>query len=117
MPWRYPRWLVKAQPDIPPLAEYLPGYEASGWFGIGAPKDTPAGIVERLNKEIDAGLTNSRIIARYAELGATVFASSAADFGKFIGDETDKWGKVVRSAGMKPERSARRSGRALIEAA
>jgi len=93
----------KALPEIPPLAEYLPGYEASGWFGIGAPKGTPAGTVERLNREINAGLADSRIIARYAELGATVFASSAADFGKFIGDETDKWGKVVRSAGLKPE--------------
>ena len=78
------------------LADFLPGYEASGWFGIGAPKNTPAEIVERLNKEINAGLADPKIKARIADLGATAFAGSPADFGKFIADETEKWGKVIR---------------------
>ena len=93
----------EALPDIPPLADFLPGYEASGWFGIGAPKNTPAEIVERLNKEINAGLADPKIKARYAELGATALAGSPADFGKFIADETEKWGKVIRAANIKAE--------------
>jgi len=93
----------EALPELPPIADYLPGYEASGWFGIAAPKNTPAHIIERLNKEIRAGLSDPKIKARYAELGATVFAGSPADFGKFIVEETEKWGKVVRAARMKPE--------------
>ena len=92
-----------ALPDIPPLADFLPGYEASGWFGIGAPKNTPAEIVERLNKEINAGLADPKLKARVADLGATVFTGSPADFGKFIADETEKWGKVIRAADIKPE--------------
>jgi tripartite-type tricarboxylate transporter receptor subunit TctC len=92
-----------ALPDIPPLADFLPGYEASGWFGIGAPRNTPAEIVERLNKEINAGLADPKIKARYAELGATALAGSPADFGKFIADETEKWAKVIRAANIKPE--------------
>jgi tripartite-type tricarboxylate transporter receptor subunit TctC len=90
-------------PELPPIADYLPGYDASGWFGVAAPKNTPADIIERLNKEIRAGLSDPKIKARYAELGATVFAGSPAEFGKFIVEETEKWGKVVRAAGMKPE--------------
>jgi tripartite-type tricarboxylate transporter receptor subunit TctC len=93
----------EALPDIPSLADDLPGYEASGWFGIGAPKNTPAEIVEKLNKEITAGLADPRIKARYAELGAAVLASSPADFGKFIAEETEKWGKVIKAAGIRPE--------------
>jgi tripartite-type tricarboxylate transporter receptor subunit TctC len=93
----------EALPEVPPLADYLPAYEASGWFGIGAPKNTPAGIVERLNKEINAGLADPKIKARYAELGATVFAGSPGDFGKFIVEETEKWGKVIKAMGIKPE--------------
>jgi tripartite-type tricarboxylate transporter receptor subunit TctC len=93
----------EALPNIPPLADYLPGYDASGWFGIAAPKNTPPDIVARLNREINAGLADPRIKARYAELGATVFSGSPTDFGKFIVDETEKWGKVVRAARIKPE--------------
>ena len=93
----------EALPDIPPLADFLPGYEASGWFGIGAPRNTPAEIVERLNKEINAGLADPKIKARYAELGATALAGSPADFGKFIADETEKWAKVIRAANIKAE--------------
>ena len=92
-----------ALPDIPPLADFLPGYDASGWFGIGAPKNTPAEFVERLNNEINAGLADPKLKARVAELGATVFAGSQTDFGKFIADETEKWGKVIRAANIKAE--------------
>jgi tripartite-type tricarboxylate transporter receptor subunit TctC len=91
----------EALPDLPPIAAYLPGYETSGWFGIGVPKNTPAEIIERLNKEINAGLATPGIKARYAELGAAVFVGSAADFGKFIAEETEKWGKVIKSAGLR----------------
>jgi len=93
----------EALPDLPPIADYLPGYETSGWFGIGVPKNTPAEIIERLNQEINVGLATPRIKARYAELGAAVFAGSAADFGKFIAEETEKWGKVIKAAGLRPD--------------
>jgi tripartite-type tricarboxylate transporter receptor subunit TctC len=92
-----------ALPEVPALADSLPGYEASGWFGIGAPKNTSAEIVDRLNKEINTGLADPKVKARFAELGATAFAGSPADFGKFIAEETEKWGKVIRAANMKPE--------------
>jgi len=95
------RWEVL--PDIPTVGEFVPGYEASTWFGIGAPKGTPAKIIEKLNKEINAGLADPRIKARFADLGATVFMGSPTDFGKFIADETEKGAKVVKFAGMKPE--------------
>jgi len=85
-----------ALPDIPPLADFLPGYDVSGWFGIAAPKNTPAEIVERLNKEINAGLADPKLKARVADLGATVFAGSRADFRKFLADETEKWAKVIK---------------------
>jgi len=90
-------------PGIPPLADFLPGYDVSGWFGIGAPKNTPAEIVERLNKEINAGLADPKIKSRLADLGATAFAGSSADFGRFITDETEKWAKVIRAGNIKPE--------------
>jgi tripartite-type tricarboxylate transporter receptor subunit TctC len=77
----------------------LAGYEASGWFGIGAPNNAPA---EFIVKKINAGLADPRIKARYAELGATVFAGSPAAFGRFIVDETEKWGKVIRAVGINP---------------
>jgi tripartite-type tricarboxylate transporter receptor subunit TctC len=93
----------EALPEIPPLADYVAGYEASGWFGIGAPKDTPAEIVARLNKEINAGLADPKIKARYAELGATVFAGSPTDFATFIAEEAGKWRRVIRTANIKPE--------------
>ena len=93
----------EALPDVPSVGEFVPGCEASGWFGIGAPKSTPADIVEKLNKEINAGLADPRLKARLADLGGTVLAGSPADFGKFIAEETEKWGKVIKSAGIKPE--------------
>jgi tripartite-type tricarboxylate transporter receptor subunit TctC len=92
-----------ALPDIPTVAEFLPGFEASAWFGVGAPKSTPAEIVDKLNKEINAGLADPKMLARLSELGATALPGSPADFGKFIADETEKWGKVIRAANIKPE--------------
>jgi tripartite-type tricarboxylate transporter receptor subunit TctC len=92
-----------ALPDIPTVAEFVPGYEASTWYGVGAPKATPAEIVEKLNKEINAGLADPKIKARLADLGGDVLALSPADFGKLIADETEKWGKVIRDANIKAE--------------
>ena len=92
-----------ALPDVPPLGDFLPGYDASTWLGIGAPKNTPPDIVEKLNKEINAALVDSSMQARIANFGYTVFASSPADFGKFIAEETEKWGKVIRAANIKPD--------------
>ena len=88
-------------PDIPCVGEFLPGYEASGWFGVGAPRNTPGEIIDRLNNEINAGLADPKIKARFADLGGTVLGGSAADFGKFVADETEKWSKVVKFAGAK----------------
>jgi tripartite-type tricarboxylate transporter receptor subunit TctC len=90
-------------PDIPTVGEFLPGYEASGWFGVSAPKNTPADIVERLNNEINAGIADSKIKARFAEFGGAALAGSPADFGKLITEETEKWAKVVKFAGIKAE--------------
>jgi tripartite-type tricarboxylate transporter receptor subunit TctC len=90
-------------PDVPTVGEFVPGYEASAWWGVGAPKATPAEIVEKLNKEINAGLADPKIKARLADLGGDVLALSPADFGKLIADETEKWGKVIRAANIKPE--------------
>jgi tripartite-type tricarboxylate transporter receptor subunit TctC len=92
-----------ALPDVPTVGEFLPGYEASGWTGIGAPQGTPADIIEVLNREIRAGLADPKINARLADLGNVAYAMSAADFGKLLVSETEKWGKVVVSAGLKPE--------------
>jgi tripartite-type tricarboxylate transporter receptor subunit TctC len=92
-----------ALPDIPPLADFLSGYEASGWYGIGAPRNAPLEIVAKLNSEVNAGLADPKIKARFADLGGTVLPGSAADFGKLIADETEKWGKVIKFAGIKPE--------------
>ena len=92
-----------ALPDIPTVGEFVPGYEASYWAGIGAPKATPAEIVEKLNKEINAGLADPKIKARLPDLGGDVLALSPADFGKLIADETEKWRKVIRTANIKPE--------------
>jgi tripartite-type tricarboxylate transporter receptor subunit TctC len=85
-----------ALPDIPTVGEFVPCYEASTWYGVGAPKATPAEIVEKLNKEIRASLADPKLQARLADLGGTVMVGSPADFGKFIADETEKWGKVVK---------------------
>ncbi len=90
-------------PDIPTVAEFVPGYEASNWYGVGAPKATPAEIIEKLNKEINAGLADPNMKTRLADLGGTVLAGSPADFGKLIAEETEKWGKVVRFTGIKAD--------------
>jgi tripartite-type tricarboxylate transporter receptor subunit TctC len=90
-------------PDIPMVAEFVPGYDFSFWTGIGAPRNTPAEIVDKLNKEINAALADPMMKARFAELGVIAFRGSPADFGKFIAEETEKWGKVVNFAGIKPE--------------
>jgi len=92
-----------ALPDIPTVAEFVLGYEASYWFGVGAPKNTPVEIVDKLNKEINAGLADPKMKARLADLGGTVLAGSPADFGKLIADETEKWGKVIQTANIKAE--------------
>ena len=93
----------EALPDLPVLADFVPGYEASAWFGVGAPKSTPAEIIDKINKEINAALADPNMKARLADLGGTVLAGSPADFGKLIVDETQKWGKVVKSVGIKAD--------------
>src|SRR5262245_9755201 len=93
----------EALPDVPTVGEFVPGYEASFWFGIGAPKATPGEIVDKLNKEVNAALADPKMKARLAELGATALPGSSADFGKFIADETEKWGKVIKFAAIKPQ--------------
>jgi tripartite-type tricarboxylate transporter receptor subunit TctC len=92
-----------ALPDIPTVGEFVPGYEASFWFGVGAPKATRAEIVEKLNKEINAGLADPNMKTRLADLGGTVLAGSPADFGKLIAEETERWGKVVKFSGAKAD--------------
>jgi tripartite-type tricarboxylate transporter receptor subunit TctC len=94
---------LEALPDVPTMAEFLPGYEATGWVGIGAPKDTPADIIDKLNREINAGLADPKMKARLADLGGTVLAPSPADFRKLIAEETEKWAKVVKFSGAKAE--------------
>jgi tripartite-type tricarboxylate transporter receptor subunit TctC len=94
---------AEALPDIPTVGDFVPGFEASSWFGIGAPRNTPLEIANKLNGEINAGLASPQIKTRLAELGGTVLAGSAADFGQLIVDETEKWGKVIRAANVKPE--------------
>jgi tripartite-type tricarboxylate transporter receptor subunit TctC len=90
-------------PDIPTVAEFVPGYEASVWYGIGAPKNIPTDIVEKLNKEINAALADASLKARFAELACTPVSMTPIEFGKLIGDETEKWAKVIKSANIKPE--------------
>jgi tripartite-type tricarboxylate transporter receptor subunit TctC len=90
-------------PDLPTVGDFVPGYETSAWQGIGAPKSTPTEIIEKLNKEINAGLADPKIKTRVADMGGTVLAGSPADFGKLIADETEKWGKVVKFSGAKPD--------------
>ena len=93
----------EALPDVPTVGEFVPGYEASSWSGVGAPKATPAEIVDKLNKEINAGLADPKMKARLADLGGTVLPGPPSDFGKLIAEETEKWAKVVKFAGIKPE--------------
>jgi tripartite-type tricarboxylate transporter receptor subunit TctC len=91
----------EALPDIPTVGEFVPGYEASSWHGVGVPKNTPTEIIEKLNKEINAGLLDPKLKAQLADLGAAVFPSSPAEFGEFIAKETEKWAKVIRAANIK----------------
>src|SRR5215467_13967542 len=95
------RW--EGLPDLPTVGEFLPGYEASAWSGIGAPRNTPAKIIDTLNKEINAALADPKMKARIADLGGTVLTGSPTDFGKFIADEIEKWAKVIRAANIQPE--------------
>ena len=88
-------------PDIPTVSEFVPGYEASNWYGVGAPKNTPAEIVEKLNKEINAALADPEMKTRLVDLGGTVLPGSPAQFAKLIADETEKWAKVIKFAGLK----------------
>jgi tripartite-type tricarboxylate transporter receptor subunit TctC len=90
-------------PDLPTVADFVPGYEASAWYGVGVPKGTPDDIVDKLNKEINAILADPKAKARHADLGASLLAGSPADFGKLVADETEKWGKVVKFSGAKPD--------------
>ena len=90
-------------PDVPTAGEFLPGYEARGWYGIVGPKATPVNIIEKLNQEINAALADPSMKTRLTDLGCAVFAGSPADFGKFIAEETEKWAKVIKFAGIKPE--------------
>jgi len=92
----------EALPDIPPLREAVPGFEVTTWFGLGAPRNTPQAIIERLNREITLALADPKITARLTALGGTVLGGSPADFGKLIADDTEKWRKVVKYAGIKP---------------
>jgi len=88
-------------PDVPTVGEFVPGYEGNAWFGIGAPKNTPKEIVDKLNSEINAGLADPKLSARLIDLGGVPMSVTPAEFGKFIADETEKWGKVVKFAGLK----------------
>jgi tripartite-type tricarboxylate transporter receptor subunit TctC len=85
------------------MGEFVPGFEASTWYGLGAPKSTPAEIVAKLNKEINAGLADPKMQARLADFGGTPLVVSSADFGRLIAEEIEKWGKVIRAANIKPE--------------
>jgi tripartite-type tricarboxylate transporter receptor subunit TctC len=95
------RW--EGLPELPTVVDFLPGYEASVWFGVGAPKNTPSEIIDKLNKEINAGLADPKIKARFADLGSTVLPGSPADFGKLMADETEKWAKVIWAANIKAQ--------------
>jgi tripartite-type tricarboxylate transporter receptor subunit TctC len=93
----------EALPDVPTVNEFVPGFEAGDWLGVGAPGNTPAEIIDRLNNEITAGLADPKIKARFADLGGTALALTPAEFGRLIADETEKWAKVIRAANIKPE--------------
>ncbi len=94
---------AEALPDVPTMNEFVPGFEAGDWLGVGAPRNTPPEIIDRLNKEIAAALADPKIKARFADLGGTATALTPAEFGKLLADETEKWGKVIRAANIKPE--------------
>jgi tripartite-type tricarboxylate transporter receptor subunit TctC len=93
----------EALPDLPTVGEYVPGYEASGWNGLCVPKNTPVEIIEKLNQVVNAGLADSTMKKRLGDLGATVLGGSSADFGKLIAEETEKWGRVIRTANIRPD--------------
>jgi tripartite-type tricarboxylate transporter receptor subunit TctC len=90
-------------PNVPTVSEFVPGYEASAWYGIGVPKGTPAVIVDRLNKEVNAGLADATLRARLADMGGLLLPGSPTDLAKLIGEETEKWAKVIRMVNIKPE--------------
>src|SRR5262249_24810757 len=90
-----------ALPDVPPIADFVPGYEALGWLGVVAPRDTPAAIIDTLNQAINAGLADPRIRQTIADWGEVIFAGSSAEFGKFLAAENEKWGKLIRAAGIR----------------
>jgi len=92
---------LEVLPNVPTVAEFVPGYEASTWSGIGAPKSTPAQVVDKLNKEVNAGLADPKLVAQFADLGSVPIPMTPADFDKFIGDEIDKWQRVIRAANIK----------------
>jgi tripartite-type tricarboxylate transporter receptor subunit TctC len=94
---------LRVLPDVPPIADVVPDYTVTGWLGVGAPKGTPPEIIERLNREINAALANPAVKARMAELGSEIFTGSPADFGKLIAEDTEKWAKVVKYAGIKAD--------------
>ena len=93
----------EASPDLPPLDEFVPGYEVLLWYGVGAPKGTPAEVIGIINKEINAGLADPKLQARLLELGGMMMPGSPGDFGKFVADETEKWGKVIRAANLRAD--------------
>ncbi len=90
-------------PGIPTMGEFVPGYEASQWYGVGAPKHTPTEIIEKLNKEVNAALADAKMKARLASVGGTALSGLPADFGKLIAEETEKWAKVIKFAGIQPQ--------------
>jgi tripartite-type tricarboxylate transporter receptor subunit TctC len=93
----------EALPDVPIVADFVPGYEASAWFGLGAPKGTPPEIIELLNKEVNAAVADPNIRARLADMGGMMINGTPAEFGRIIAEETDKWAKVVKFSGAKAE--------------
>src|SRR5262249_17885747 len=94
---------IAVLPEVPALAEFLPGYEAVGWYGLGLPRKTPDAIVNKLSEAMNAALTDPKSKTRLADLGVEPMPLTPKEFAKFIGDETDKWAKVIKSAGIKPE--------------
>ena len=90
-------------PDVPPLSEFVPGYDAAAWIGVSAPKKTPPEIIDKLNKEVNAALADPKLKLQLADLGGTALVGSPTDFGKYIADETEKWGKVIRAANINAE--------------
>jgi tripartite-type tricarboxylate transporter receptor subunit TctC len=93
----------EALPNVPAITQFVPGYEASAWFGIGAPRNTPPDVIATINREVNAGLADAKIKAKLADLGGTIIPGSPADFGRLIASEIEKWAKVIKFANIKPE--------------